>query len=400
MTTEITPCRRSPLRRLAAVAPALGLAALAVAAPALAAGRLEHHTVHGVALENTLTGESPDRTVAVYLPPDYDTEPERRYPVVYLLHGIGDTEGEWTEVWEGIDPEWGTVARLMDHGIAAGRLAPMIVVMPDERTKAGGSFYLDSSVSGGWETFTVRELVAWTDSSFRTIQRPASRGVAGHSMGGYGAIVLGMKHPDVYSAVYALSPSTLAWGGDLGAGNPAFRTVLDRRGWEQLEGFYEKGIVCLGQAFSPNPDKPPFFVDFPSRVDEAGKLVPAQPGFAGWEAHFPVNHVETMRDNLLHLAGLRFDAGTEDQFSHIPLGARELSARLTEQGVPHLFELYNGDHRNRLWGRTGRLYTEVLPWFSLLLEHQERPAAAAAELSGSGPAAAAAHRAQRAAGAP
>ena len=76
--------------------------------------------------------------------------------------------------------------------------------------------------------------------------------------------------------------------------------------------------------------------------------------------------------SALRLRGLRFDSETEDEFSHIPTTSRDLSRLLTDIGVPHVFEEYNGDHRNRLWGRTGRINTEVLPWFSLLLEADRR----------------------------
>ena len=333
-----------------------------------ATGRLVVETVHATTLEGTVSGEDPDRTVAVYLPPAYFTEPERLFPTLYLLHGLGDTEAEWTRAWDEPDDPWGTVARLLDRGIASGRLAEMIVVMPDQKTRAAGSFYTDSIVTGRWEELTVRELPAWVDARYRTLASAESRGIAGHSMGGYGAIMIGMKYPHVFGVVYGMNPSTLGWGGDLGPDNPAFRTVLERSGWEELESFYERGVIAISQAYSPNPAEPPFLVDFPFRVDDRGELVPAEPAHSKWEEHFPIYIADRYRDNLLSLHGLRFDSGYDDEFTHIPVTARELSRVLTELEVPHVFEEYNGDHRNRMWGRTGRLYTEVLPWFSLLLE--------------------------------
>ena len=333
----------------------------------VAAGRLLVETLHSPSLENTVTGEDPERTVAVYLPPSYDTSPEKRYPMLLLLHGIEDTETEWTRAWYDTEDPWGTLERLMNRGVAAGRLQEMIVVMPDQKTKAGGSMYSNSSVTGRWEDFTVSDLVRWADGRFRTLARAESRGITGHSMGGYGAIMLGMKRPDVFSVVYAMNPALLGWAGDLSLGNPAFRTVLDRRGWDDFEHFYEAALVCVAQAFSPNPERGPFYVDFPFKV-EGGELVPDGDAFASWEARMPIHIAELYRENLLQLRGLRFDSGTEDEFTHIPVTSRQLSRVLTELEVPHIFEEYNGDHRNRMWGRTGRLYTEVLPWFSLLLE--------------------------------
>lgn len=334
---------------------------------AQATGVVEYHEVHGSSLEQNVTGEETRRTVAVYLPPGYEASPQRRYPVLYLLHGIMDTESEWTRAWYDQDDPWGTVARLMDRGIAVGRLQPMLVVMPDQKTRAAGSFYVNSSATGNWETFTAHELVDWIDHHYRTLSRAASRGIAGHSMGGYGALVLGMKYPKRFSVVYAMNPAAMGWSSDLGTTNPAFRNVIERSDFSELEGFYEPAIICLAQAFSPNPASPPFFADFPFRLD-GDSLVPNEPAYSKWEARFPATMARQYVDNLKQLAGLRFDSGYEDQFTHIPVTSRELSRQLTELGVPHIFEEYNGDHRDRMWGRTGRLYTEVLPWFSLLLE--------------------------------
>ena len=339
-------------------------------AVALEIGVVEHHEVHGESLENNVTDEDTRRNVAVYLPPDYAESTGRRYPVLYLLHGILDTEVVWTRAWYDADDPWGTVARLMDRGIAAGRLQPMIVVMPDQKTRGGGSFYVDSAATGNWETFTVRDLVDWVDRRYRTLDGAASRGVAGHSMGGYGALVLGMKYPERFSVVYAMNPAVLGWAADLSTENPAFRSLLGRNDFSELGDFYEPALICLAQAFSPNPDRPPFFADLPFRLD-GDSLEPNEPAFSKWEARFPANMAGQYKDNLKQLAGLRFDSGYEDQFAHIPITSRQLSRRLTELGVSHVFEEFNGDHRNRLWGRTGRLYTEILPWFSLLLAGED-----------------------------
>lgn len=372
--------RRTPLRLLAlAMVVATPLAVSSVARSAV--GRQSVQVVHGPSLETTVTGEDPDRNVAVYLPPSYATSPDRRYPVLFLLHGIGGTDRDWSPAAGDPVDRFGTTERLMNEGIASGRLAEMIVVMPDQMTRAGGSFYTNSTVTGRWEDFTVRDLLTWVDGTYRTLPRAESRGIAGHSMGGYGAIMIGMKYPDVFSVVYGMNPAVLGWGGDLTADNPAFRNVLERHGWKELQGLWENGIICASQAFSPNPHKAPFFADVPF-VMTNGKLAPNGAPHEAWEGRFPILLAPRYRDNLLKLRGLRFDSGTGDEFTHIPVTSRELSRVLTDLGVSHVFEEYNGDHRNRLWGQTGRMYTEVLPWFSLLLKKDEgstRPASMAGD---------------------
>lgn len=336
-------------------------------------GRVVRDTLHSRSLEKTVTGESADRSVIVYLPPSYDASPAKRYPVVYLLHGITDTSEVWVRPWTNNVGSWNTIPEVMDSGTAERAFGEMIIVMPDQLTKWGGSFYSNSTVTGNWEDFTAKELVAHIDGKYRTLARASSRGLVGHSMGGYGAIKIGMKHPDVFSVIYGLNPAVLGWGRDLSIENPAFATVLKMKTTEDAMkgGFYALGVIVIGQAFSPNPDRPPFFVDFPFALVD-GKLQPAEPAFTKWQKNLPVYMVEEYRGNLSKLRGLRFDSGYEDEFTHIPPTSRALSAALTAQGIDHVFEEYNGDHRNRFWGRNGRIATEVLPYFWRLLDSQQK----------------------------
>jgi S-formylglutathione hydrolase FrmB len=336
-------------------------------------GRLVHETVYGKSLEHNVTGDDADRKVSIYLPPSYDTAPNRRYPVLYLLHGIGDTDAEFTVAWKNQNPEWGTLQALMNHGIAEGKLHELIVVMPDERTKMMGSFYTNSSATGNWEDFTTSELVRYVDQKFRTLNTAESRGLAGHSMGGYGAIKLGMKHPNVFSVVYAMNPALLGWAADVSLENPAFLTLASAKTTEDLYkgGFYSVGGMCVAQAFSPNPDRPPFFADLPFKIVD-GKLQPAEPAYSKWSANMPLNMADENKQNLMKLRGLRFDTGWQDEFTHIPITARAFARKLDELGIKFGFEEYNGDHRNRMWGKDGRLYTEVLPYLSALLETESK----------------------------
>ncbi len=350
------------------------LFALVVAAPVALSqeGRLVRETVHGTSLENNVTGEATDRNVSVYLPPSYDTAPGKRYPVVYLLHGIADTDKEFTSAWKNQTDAWGTIRGLMNNGVAENRFGEMIVVMPDQRTKMMGSFYTNSAATGNWEDFTAGDLVSYIDKKYRTLARAESRGLAGHSMGGHGAIKVGMKHPEVFSVVYAMNPAVLGWGNDVSLDNPAFVAAFKIRTLEEVfrGGIYSIGALCVAQAFSPNPQRAPLYADLPYKTVD-GKLQPNEPAYSKWTENMPLHMVAQYKANLLRLRGLRFDTGWEDEFTHIPPTTRAFARKLTELGVEHTFEEYNGDHRNRMWGRTGRLYTEVLPYFWLLLDSQK-----------------------------
>ena len=157
-------------------------------------GSIERIHVHGGSLEGNLEGDSPDRDVAVYLPPSYAGHPHARYPVLYLLHGYGRVIDTWVPF---IDLPGGA-----DRDIAAGTAKEMIVVMPDANTLYGGSMYSSSPTTGDWEGFITQDLVQYIDGHYRTIATRGSRGLAGHSMGGYGVWRIAMKHPELYAAIY------------------------------------------------------------------------------------------------------------------------------------------------------------------------------------------------------
>jgi S-formylglutathione hydrolase len=164
-------------------------------------GTVERIKVHDKALEGNLEGDSADRDVSIYLPPSYAAERNRRYPVIYLLHGYTDSD----DLWFGSKPHFINVPAVTDKALASGA-REMIIVMPNAYTGYAGSMYSSSATTGDWEAFVTRDLVSYIDSHYRTIPEAASRGLAGHSMGGYGTVRIGMKNPDVFSSLYILSP--------------------------------------------------------------------------------------------------------------------------------------------------------------------------------------------------
>jgi S-formylglutathione hydrolase FrmB len=320
-----------------------------------AKGRLVHETVDCPALKGNLLETPSKRSVSIYLPPRYRTSPERRYPTVYLLHGTTSTNKDFTGLTDksyNIEPE-------LNRLIAAGKLREMIVVVPDTRTKLGGAFYTNSTVTGKWEDFLVVDLVKHVDRTYRTLARPESRAVVGHSMGGYGALKVAMKHPDVFRVAYAMSPPCLNWSGDLGADNPAWRKTLALKHPDELPkaSFYALAFTAMATSFSPNPKHPPFLADWPFEATGDGLRI-NKPAHDRWSAHFLVSLAEKHRDNLKKLRAVRFDVGKSDEFSSILLGCRALSQSLTRLGVPHTFEEYEGGHNDRIWAR---LWSKVLP---------------------------------------
>lgn len=338
----------------------LGTAMLSGGAAAqVAAGTLERVRVHGPALEGNLSGDDATRDVFVYLPPSYMSDTARRYPVVYFLHGYTATAEGYVEYLD--------LPRSADAAIAAGG-REAILVLPDAFTAYSGSMYSSSATTGDWESYVARDLVAYIDGRYRTLAQRASRGLAGHSMGGYGTMRIGMKRPDVFGALYAMSSCCLlidpARGGD-----PVMRAARERgatadarpRGRPDPAAGFANALAAQAAAWAPNPDNPPEYFDWPFKNGEVDAAVAAK-----WLANAPLVMVDQYAANLARYRAIALDVGDAD-----PLRADNvnLAAALTRLDVTHTFEQYQGDHGNRV---RERFRTEVLPFFA---EHLE-PAAA------------------------
>jgi enterochelin esterase-like enzyme len=175
-----------------------------------AAGAIERITIRGKALEGNRQGDSADREVVVYLPPDYAGDQARRFPVVYLLHGSGERENAFIEV----------LARLQesaDRLAGAQGFSEFIVVTPNASTSQKASLYAASPDAGDWERFVADDLVAAIDSRYRTLTNRMSRAIAGHAEGGFAALRIGMKRPEVFASLYAMSACCLAPGEQVAA---------------------------------------------------------------------------------------------------------------------------------------------------------------------------------------
>src|SRR5499426_1486437 len=284
-------------------------------------GTVERIKVHGKSLEGNLDGDSPDRDVSIYLPPSYEAEKSRRYPVIYMLHGFTDDDAKWF----GLVKHWINFPEVINKALADGKTREMIVVMPNAFTRFKGSMYSSSVTTGDWETFITKELVGHIDSRYRTLARRESRGLAGHSMGGYGTMRLGMKYPEAFSSVYALSPCCM----EPGRANPAMKEMVKKI--EALktddevksQSFFALAMLASAAAWSPNPKNPPFYIDLPFRDGEPVADVQARQS-----ANATLVMVHQYIPNLKRLKFIGMDAGTRDM--GISAATKELDKVLTD----------------------------------------------------------------------
>lgn len=321
--------------------------------PAVREGALQRIKVHGKSLEGNLEGDSPDRDVLVYLPPSYASTPSRRYPVVYFLHGYAaHAETYWNSL---------AVASAADEASKNGTAREMIIVLPDAYTVYDGSMFSNSPTTGDWETFIAQDLTQYIDSHYRTIADRSGRGLAGHSMGGYGTVRIGMKRPDSFSALYAMSSCCLMQNatqllpGQAGAGKqaaPAKDAKGDTKG-KQGGGALANALNSQAAAWAPNPMNPPQYFDLPTKDGDVQPLVAAK-----WTANSPLLMVDQYVPHLKQYRAIAIDVGTRDPFLATNT---QLSEALTRLGVPHTFESYDGDHGSRI---KERFLLKVLPFFS------------------------------------
>jgi pimeloyl-ACP methyl ester carboxylesterase len=347
------------IRRLLTLATFL-LATLRLAAQnAPPAGRVVVTHLDSKLLHGNPGGENPRRRVSVYLPAGYDAQPQQRYPVVYYLHGF-----TWNDSL--IFNQDGMKA-LLDQAIAARQIRPFIMVVPDEQTHYGGSWYANSATNGPWADFTARELIPFIDKNFRTLAKPGSRGLAGHSMGGGGTLRLALAYPGTWAAAYALSPAFLGPhpsylpGAGVGAALRATGPAEVQRSHVAL------AAVSLARAFSPNPKAAPFGANFPGSLG-ADSLARRDAVLARWVLASPTYTLPIRPASLRQLRALAFDWGAQDEVKHIPPTCYAFSNLLTVYGIRHTAQEYEGTHGSRIMGQSGRVYQHVLPFFNQHLD--------------------------------
>ena len=206
--------------------------------------------VHSQAIAGNLEGESPDRDVLVVLPPSYGRKPHRRYPVIYALHGYSIGPEQWIKEIH--------VPQTVESAFAKGA-GEMIVVLPDAKTVHNGSMYSSSITTGDFETFVARDLVSYIDAHYRTIADRRSRGLVGHSMGGYGATRIGMKHADLFGALYMMSPCCLSPRDTKQIDPPLMAKLAGVKSLDEATklSWGERALLATAAAWSPNPKNPP-----------------------------------------------------------------------------------------------------------------------------------------------
>jgi hypothetical protein len=325
-------------------------------------------------LKDNPLGDPHVRKLGVWLPPQYDANDKRRFPVLYDLVGFtgsGLAHVAWKPFGHNL-PE--RAARLIHEG----KMAPAIIVFPDCFTALGGNQYVNSSAIGNYADYLTHELIAFVDREFRTLASREHRGCFGKSSGGYGAVVHGMKYAKYWGAIANHSgdayfdfvywkdwPNTLdelakhrqpkrtpgrydalresrrkglAEGQDDGRIKRFLDTVWKKEKLSGAEGHALMNL-CMAATYDPDPRAPlGFRVPFNLESGE-----PIEERWRQWRKHDPIQLVSKYKTNLKSLRAIYIDCGWRDQYA-IHYGTRLLSARLAAAGIRHTYEEFDDNH--------------------------------------------------------
>jgi enterochelin esterase-like enzyme len=317
---------------------------------------VENIKIHGTSLEGNLEGDAVDRDAIVYLPPSYEKDKHRRYPVVYALHGYSIGAEQWSHEIH--------VPQTIEGGFAQGA-KEVIVVLPDSKTIYNGSMYSSSVTAGDFENFIAHDVVAYTDAHYRTIPDRASRGLVGHSMGGYGATRIGMKHADVFGVLYIMSPcclSPMRRGGPGPADQQKERAIATEKKIAGAKSPTEAASLFPGfaaaqlataAAWAPDPKNPPLYFDLPTKDG-----VPQPEILAKYAANSPLVFIDQYIGNLRKYRAISIDVGDQDG---LRTDTGKLHDALDKYGIANNFEIYSGTHTSAV---ADRFQNHVMPFFS------------------------------------
>ena len=316
-------------------------------------GKIIQEIIKLPSLEGNLLGDSPSREVHIYLPPSYDKDPDRRYPVIFLLHGYTANHQAWTR---GDSPDK-NILLSMNSWMKEKKVEEMILVMPNSYNKLRGSFYTNSETTGNWADAIAKDLVKYIDDTYRTLKQPESRGLAGHSMGGFGAIVIGMLYPEVFSCIAGMAG---VYNYErLFQGIQSYNSPMPKDMQEfKASGFFVQAMIAICAAFAPNPDRPPFYCDFPFTPGENKSNQTNDRFFQYQITSMAEKHLET----LMSRREFFIDCGTEDWLCITD--ARGFHEKLNQLNVRHTYQEFAGDHNSHVMASIGK----VLESFSKVLE--------------------------------
>ena len=314
-------------------------------------GTLDRLVVESELLAGNPLGDPARRPLYVYRPPGVEPGHPRPLPSVYVIQGYTGQLDMWTARRDAFEP---TVIERVDAMFAAGECRDAIVVFVDAWTAYGGSQFVNSTSTGAYQDYLCDEVVPFVDSRYPTAAGRDHRGLTGKSSGGYGAMVVPMRRPDVFGALASHAGDALFEVCYLADFREAARALRD-----DFDGSYDVFFERLAAApyvdfdrfgaplenyayaacYSPDPARPgkaqlPFDIATGRLVDDV---------WARWLEQDPVRMAPRHADALRSMRRIYLDAGRRDEY-YLDLGAQAFAAELDRLGAAHTLELFDGKH--------------------------------------------------------
>ena len=303
------------------------------------------HSYESTVLRGNPLDDPYTRDVIVYLPPEYSNSYSKGYVTVFLLAGFGGSGRSLLN----FDPLGEDIESKINRLFSEGKCGPMILVMADCFTKFGGNQYINSSATGLYEDYIIKEIVPFIDENYNT----SSHSVMGKSSGGYGSLMLGMRNPEVFQGLVDHSGDAAfeyCYLPDFPKALEAFRDNSPRK-W--LKEFWNKpnrhrkadevalNVLAMAAHYSPNPDSE-LGVDLPFNVDTGELLDDVWKRWLAWD---PTKIIGKYSENLRKLKLIFIDCGTKDEFN-LQWGARIIHSRLDDMRIRHHYEEFDDGHSN------------------------------------------------------
>jgi pimeloyl-ACP methyl ester carboxylesterase len=278
-------------------------------------------------MEGNLMGNSTQQRIRVFFPPEEQRGP---FPVMYWFHGYGGNYDTFR-----------SDARYAQTLMQSGEIPWAIMVLVNGDTKNGGSFWVDSPAIGNWESMIIQDIIPFVDANYPTIPSPEGRGLWGFSMGGFAALNLGLKYPEIFSVIFSLAPGALR----------PDELELALKTWQSDKRFKES----YAAAFSPIPGEDRGRIP---EIDGTEEDLEIQKdwlqGFSDFETKIAVNQSKEAATKAI-----RVNWGEKDYYTWIPTGSAYVLELMQEAGLPAEGQAFNRGHTfNR-----HILKTEILPFF-------------------------------------
>jgi len=293
-------------------------------------------------LKNNPLGDVTERDLYVYLPPGYDSS--QTYPALLALNGFTGTGSSFFNR----DPLGEALDQRINRLIETKACRPLILVAPDCFNRLGGSQYINSQAIGNYEDYLTQEILPFVESRYKV----TAWGVLGKSSGGYGSMVLGMRHPDKFKALACHSGDSnfeLGYLPDMKKALDSLKKAGGTKKWldsfwkdvnHKRRGYHDTlNTIAMAAHYSPNPNCE-MGIEYPMDLETGVFKFDI---WEKWQAWDPVKMIPKHASNLKQSKLVYIDCGNRDEFG-LHWGARAMSLELKKAGVPHFYEEFDDGH--------------------------------------------------------